>query len=147
MAKARNIVGLVIAVTIAALLFAPIADSVSSNSGTQTVTNETVTADLDNYVDLSGYAISSSSETVYGYNDSSSAWETVPGGDYQMNYGPGEINVSSSSSIVQDGETIRVSYDYSATNSTSTTVLNLIPLLMALLILGILALKAQEMMG
>lgn len=139
MARPRNVVVLVIALTIAGALFLPLANAVTDNSGTVPVTNETVSAELDAYVDLSGYQIVSGSETVYGHNDTSGNYETVGSADYVIDHEGGRIQINSSSTIVQDGETIKVSYDYTAADDQTTQVLNLAPLLFALLMLGVMA--------
>lgn len=136
--------GVVIAATIAALIFPTIAAGIAGNSGTVSVTNETVAAQYDEYVDLDGYAIVTDSETVYAQDGGS--WTTVSGTDYTMNYSDGAISVDSGSTVVQDGETIRVSYDYQATNEQSATVLAIVPLMLALLILGVIAAKAMDLM-
>lgn len=130
-----------VALTIAATLFTPVSDAVTNNSGTVTVQNETVTADTGNYTALDGYDIDSGSETVYN----ASGNQMTSGVDYEMGYQNGSIKALSGGDI-SDGSEIKVSYDYQATDSTTTTVVTLIPLFMALLILGILAAKVQGMM-
>lgn len=144
--KARSIAVVFVALTIAVTLFNPVSTIVSDNSGEQAVTNETVNADLDTYVELNGYDIVSNSETVYGYNDTAGSYEELPASDYDLKEGPGEIRINSSSTVVQDGEDVKVSYDYQATDGTTTTVLVLIPMFLALLILGVLAAKVTDLM-
>lgn len=146
MVKPRTIAGLVIALTIAATLFTPIADTVNQNTGEQSVTNETVTAQHGEYVDLDGYSILTDSETVYYTNNTDGSTEVATRGtDYEMNYSSGSIKALSSGSI-DDGEQIDVSYDYEATDSTTTTVAALVPLFVALLMLGVMAARIQDAM-
>lgn len=141
MATPKEVATVVIALTIAATLFVPIADTVEGNSGTQTVTNESVTADVGNYTELDGYRIDEDSETVYN----ASGAEMTRGTDYEMGYENGSIKALSGGSI-SDGTTIQVSYDYQATDGTTSTILDLVPLFVALLILGVMAAKIQEAM-
>lgn len=144
MVKPRHIAGLVIALTIAATLFVPIQDTVASNSGVQDVTNESVTAQHDVYVELNGYNVESGSETVYYTNDTSGNWETATRGtDYEMAYSPGEIKALINGSI-DDGEELKVSYSYEATDGSTTTVVTLVPLFVALLMLGVMAGRMQD---
>lgn len=127
-------------------MFTPLSSSVTDNSGDVSVTNETVTASYGEPVELEGYDIIQNSETVYGFNDTSDSYESVPSGDYSIDHDPGTITVDSSSTVIQDGEDVKVTYDYQATSGSSTTVLNLIPLMMALLILGVLAAAVMKRM-
>lgn len=146
MAKGSKVAATLIALTVAATLFGPVSTAVTQNSGTVSVTNETVTADVGNFTELDGYDIDENSETVYWYNSSSSSYETVSSGtDYEMGYENGSIKATSGGTI-GDGDKLKVSYDYQATDPTSTTVITLIPLFMALLILVVLASKVMGMM-
>lgn len=138
------VIGLVIALTIAGTLFVPINDVVSSNTGQQTVTNETVTASNSSYVDLEGYNIQENSETVHWYNSTSDSWETTTAGtDYEMAYENGSI-IALDGGTISDGDELRVTYDFQATDGSTTTVVTLIPLFVGLLMLGIMAGKIQE---
>lgn len=137
----KRLIGLLLAVTVVVVVFGPIATAVQDNVGTQSVTNESVTADLGNEVDLSGYNIDASSVTVYNATD-----DVVPASEYTINDGPGTINVSSTSTSVSDGETIAVSYDYQATTGMVTTIVGYVPELVAVLILAFLGLAIQDHM-
>lgn len=146
-AKGKGIAALFIAVTIVMTLFAPVTGIVNQNTGTQTVQNETVTADVGNFTDLEGYQIVKDSETVYGYNDSSGSFEkATEGTDYEMDYDGGKIKALNGSTLIDDGEDVKVTYDWKATDGTTTLVITLIPLFMALLAMGVLASKVQDMM-
>lgn len=146
MVKPRHIAGLVIALTVAAVLFTPIANTVAENSGDQDVVNETVTAQHGQYVDLDGYNIVSDSETVYYTNDTDGSTEVATRGtDYEMNYSAGSIQALENGSI-SDGEEIDVSYTYEATDSSTTTVVTMVPLFVALLMLGVMAARIQDAM-
>lgn len=144
MASGKQIAGLMIALTIAITLFGPINAAVVDNTGEQTVTNESVTADLDNYVGLDSYSIKDGSETVL-YDNGTDWVEATSGTDYEMAYDNGSIKALSTGSI-SDGQELKVSYDYEATSGTTTTVTNLVPLFVALLVLGVMGARATEML-
>lgn len=136
MPTARQLVGVMIAIAIAATLFSPIQATVNENSGTVSVANETVVADAGNYTELQGYNIVANSETVWGYNDTASAYEQASSpGDYELDTDAGQLKVNSSSTLIDDGEDVKVSYDYEATGGTTTSLIVLIPLFVALLML------------
>lgn len=146
MAQPRKVAAVLVALTIAASLFGPVASAVNESTGVQSVDNETVTADVGNWAELDGYDVDSSSVTVEWYNSTSSSYETVSSGtDYELNASDGSIKALSGGDI-GDGDELRVTYNYSATSGTTTTVGNLVPLFMALLIIGVLAARIQEMM-
>lgn len=139
------ILGLALATVIGMVFFAPVVDAVNSNTGTQSVTNETVAAQHGEYVDLSGYDIDSG-ETVYGFNDSSGEYETMSGGgtNYTMNYSAGSIQVTNGDGTIQDGEDIKVSYDYQAAGELASLVIGFIPVGFAVLLFAKLAFGAQR---
>lgn len=138
--SAGAIVVLIVAAVVGILFLPVMVDTVNNSTGTQTITNETVVADYDTAVSLDGYQIVQDSETVYGYNDTTASWEVATSGtDYEMNYEPGEITVLNSSSLIDDGEDVQVTYDYQATDSTTTLVVGFLPLLLAVLIFVTLA--------
>lgn len=141
MASPRRYAALLIALTIAATLFTPITDSVVSATNEQSVTNETVTAQTGTFVDLERYQLVDGSETVYN----SSGAEMTRGTDYEIDYGDGRIKALSGGDI-SDGSQIQVSYQWRQTTGTTSTVLNLIPLFVALLILAIMAAQVMEAM-
>lgn len=144
MVSSKTIAVLMIAATIAMTLFNPVSTAIGDNTGSVTVTNETVTASPGNYTDLRGYDIDSGSETVYWYNSSSSSYEQVSSpDDYEMAYQNGSIQANSSGTI-GEGDELKVSYDYQATDGTTTTVAGLVPLFLLLLILVTIAAKVQE---
>lgn len=144
MPSTRSIVAVMIVAMIAATLFIPIQDAVSGNTGTVSVTNETVTADVGNPVELDGYKLVNSSITVYEYNDSKGAYQEATAGiDYVTGDENGSITVEGTSDEIQDGEDVKVTYDYEATDSTTSTVAGLIPTFTALLILVVLADRLQ----
>lgn len=146
MADAKKLAGVMVAVTIAAVLFNPVATVISDNSGDQDVVNETVTAQHGEYVELSGYEIQEDSETVYFQNGTEGSWEVAERGtDYEMNYEPGEIQALSSGNI-SDGEELRVSYTYAATGGTTSTVLGMVPMFVGLLILVTIAARVLDEM-
>ncbi|WP_148414921.1 hypothetical protein [Haloferax sp. KTX1] len=140
--NAKGIAAVLIAATIAATLFMPISNVVTGNTGTQSVVNETATADVGTAVDLDGYEVVADSETVY--YDNGSGWTTATAGtDYSFDDNSASVTALSGGSI-DDGAALRVSYDYQATSGSTTTITGLIPLFVALLILGVLAAKAMD---
>lgn len=131
----RQLAAVFIAVTIAAVFLTPINTVVTGSTGVQTVTNETVTADVGNYSSVTGYDVESGSEEVIRYNESTGQNETlVEGTDYEFDYENARIKPLSGGSV-DDGDTLYVSYDYQATSSTVATIGGLVPLFVALLIL------------
>jgi hypothetical protein len=140
MAKPRTIAALFIAVTLAGVLFSPFSAVVADNTGSTTVADESITASTTEYVELSGYDIESGSVTV-----TDSQGTTVDSGNYTVDYEAGAITFSGSGAV-SDGESVDVDYTYAATGGTTTTVVQLTPLFLALLILGVLGSKTQDMM-
>jgi len=126
---------------IAVSLIGPFINVVGSSSGLQAVGNEPVTADHDTYVELEGYSLVDGSVTV----DDGAGTTYSEGADYELNRSAGSINALSSGNIT-DSQTIEVSYDYEATSGTTTTIVGLLPLFMALLVLVVLAGAATDMM-
>jgi len=127
MPTAKQTVGVVVAAIILVSLFSPITTVIAENTGTQSVANEAVTADVGNYTELGGYNVEDGTVTV---TDGSGTTYTE-GTDYEIDYNAGELKALSNGSIA-DGDTLDVSYDYQAADSTTSTIVNLIPLLMAL---------------
>jgi hypothetical protein len=147
MASARTLITLVVGAVIAVAVLNPLITTANDNTGSQDVVNESVTASVGEYVELQGYAVDSGSETVYGFNDSEGDYEVASSpGDYRMNYSAGEIWVNSSSTLIEDGEEMKVSYTYQASGSTTETVVTLAPLLVALIVLVAFTDQIQEML-
>jgi hypothetical protein len=83
--------------------------AVDSPSPTQTATNETVTADLNAYVDLAYKRVTPGTVTV---TDSDGTPPTyVEGTDYVIDYANGKIMALAT---ITDGQTIKVTYTYQA---------------------------------
>jgi len=116
----------VVAGLILVSVFPAVSQSITDNTGVQSVGNESVTADVGNYTDLDGYNIKDGTVTVE--NDGTTYTE---GDDYEIDYEAGELKALDSGTI-EDGETLTVSYDYQASGKTTATIANLIPLVMAL---------------
>lgn len=132
-------------VVIAVVLLGPFVTTVNDNSGTQSLTNESITASTGEYVELDGYDVVGSSVVVYGYNDSSGSFETATEGtDYEIDLSAGDVQALNDSSLIDDGEEVKVTYDYEATSGTVTTVLQLLPLLVGVLILGTVGMYVQD---
>jgi hypothetical protein len=133
-----GIVSVLLAVVIAGALFGPFVSAVSSNTGVQTVTNETITASTGEYVDLEGYTLNESSVRVFNTTD-----ELVAGEDYEVGAQNGSILALSGGSI-SDGESIDVSYRYAITEGPASTIADLIPLLLLVTIIGILGFAVRD---
>lgn len=126
----------ILAVVVGMLLLPAVNDAATNNAGVQTVTNESVTAQTGESVNLRGYDILSGTDTVFGFNDTSGEFEEVDEGtDYELDRGNGRITALESSSIIQDGETMKVSYEYRAADQNTTTVLQYLPTMYGVLIL------------
>lgn len=140
MASGKQIAALLVAVTIAGTLLTPIADVIGGSTGVQTVGNQTVTADVGNFSnDLEGYDVVQDSETVYRFNSTSGANESLTEGtDYEFDYDNARVKPLAAGSV-EDGDTLYVAYDYQATSGTVTTVAGLVPMFVALMILVVLA--------
>lgn len=140
----EKIAALLIAATIAVTLLNPVVGAVQDNTGTQDVDNESITASTE-YQDLEGYNVDSG-ETVEWYNSSSGSYEVISeGSDYEIDRDSGQVKINSSG-VASEGDDLRVTYSYTASSSTVTTVVGLAPLFMGLLVLGILAARVQGMM-
>lgn len=145
--RSRAIIVVVIAVTIGALLFQPLAGAVADNTGEDTATNETFSADVDaDWIDLSWYNIIENSETVEVYNDTDGSWTVVTDTEYEMDYDGGAISLDNTSAAYADGDDMRASYDFERTSGMTTQVATLAPLFLALLLLVVLASRAMELM-
>lgn len=146
MADAKVLVAVVLAVTTGMIFFPVVTDAVSTSTGTQTVTNETVTAETGEYVDLSGYSLEDGTVTVYGYNDTSDSYETASeGSDYEVKLDSGELKALDGSTLIDDGEEVQVSYDYQATDDMTTMVIGFVPVMIGLLLFVVLAQRVQRM--
>lgn len=138
MPSTSGIVSVLLAVVIAGALFGPFVSAVSSNTGVQTVDNETITASHGEYVDLEGYNLNESSVRVFNDTD-----ELVAGEDYEVGVRNGSILALAGGSIT-DGETVSVSYEYAITEGAASTIADLIPLLLLVTIIGILGFAVQN---
>lgn len=144
----KIVLGFAVAAIVAMVFFPAVTNAVGTSTGTQNVTNETVAADVGNYVDLGGYQIDENSETVYAYNDTSGSYEVAQKGtDYEMSYENGSIKALSGSSLIDDGEDVKVTYDYQATGATTTLVAGFVPVMVAVLIFATLARGTMKQMG
>lgn len=138
MARAQSgmngVVGVVIAVTIAAVIgvtvgIGVIGDVVGDNSGTVTVTNESATAQLNEAVDLEGYEVQEGTVVIYD-----SDGNEVPSSNYTIDSGTGAFTLTDTAEAA-DGEAVTVTYDYQATDGTTSTILDLLTMFVALIIL------------
>lgn len=127
--KSGKIIAIVLAVVLGIVVMQPVVGAVNDNTGTVTEA-ENVTADLGNYSDLGGYDVVSGSVVV----ESSDGTTTYSqGSDYEVALENGSIKPLSSGTIT-DGETLNVTYDYQATDSSTTTVLGFVPVMFGVLL-------------
>jgi len=143
--NAQTVVMLALVAAIGVIGLAVAAPVVSSNTGTQSVTNETVTATTGEYSSLDGFDIDPSTTVVYGYNDTSGSYETTT--EYTLNEGPGEIQFDiQNSTLIDDGEDVKVTYDYQATDSLTGLVAGYLPLGIGLMVLVTVASRIEGLM-
>lgn len=129
-------VAFALAAVVGIVAFQPLLGAVNQNSGSQDITNETITASSGEYVPLSGYDIFEDSEIVRVYNESSDSYEQVAeGSDYEMRYGAGSLKALESSSSISTGDTLKVSYRYQASDGFTETIIGYIPVVFAVVLL------------
>ncbi|MCG1002869.1 MULTISPECIES: hypothetical protein [Halobacterium] len=145
---ASNTPTIVVAVTVAVivgfLFLQPVMTAAQDNTGEQNITNETVVAESGEYVDLDGYSVNTGSETVYAQNSSGDYVEATSGTDYEINYDRGELQALNSSTLIQDGEELRVSYTYQASGGTTALIAGFIPVMFVLLLFVTVAMKVTD---
>jgi hypothetical protein len=137
MATGKQIAGVMVAATIVATLFSPMLGIVASSSGTQTVDNTTFTADIGDPVELPGYDVTEGTLTVEWYNSTSGSYEQVDDSYWNFSYPRAELTVENGTKISQ-GDDMRASYDYQATDGTTTNIVEMVPMFMALTLMGML---------
>lgn len=137
-----KILALALAVTVSLVVLAPVVTSIDNSTGTQSVDNESFTADFGNFSDVSGYNIDSS--TVEVYDDSGQ----VSSDNFTVESGSGEIQLFSNATNdgVTDGETVDATYEYQATEGVTTTVIGFVPVMLGVLVMVALSRKITEMM-
>jgi len=127
--KSGKIIAIVLAVVLGIVVMQPVVGAVNDNTGTVTEA-ENVTADLGNYSDLGGYDVVDGTVTVEPAGGGTAYSE---GTDYEVALDNGSIKTLSSGGI-SDGETLNVTYDYEATDSSTTTVLGFVPVMFGVLL-------------
>lgn len=147
-ANGAEFVGITIAIVILVTMIGVVIPLVAANSGTVTVTNETVTSSLEynTTYELEGFEVVSGSETVYVENGSAGSFETLASSEYTVDEGPGTLNVTGQSGS-SAGDEVLITYDYEATDSTTQTVVDLLALFLALLGLVALSRPIQDRLG
>jgi len=139
----KGITGLLLAVTIGAVFFIPVVDVVNSTTGEVEITNETVTtnADYNETYELRDDIVTDSD--TLEYNDTGT-WTTLSSGtDYELDEANGTVDILSGG-VVAEGDEVRASYSYQATDGIVTTISGMIPLFLALLLLVPMANKIQQ---
>ena len=116
------------------IMLSPVNTTVQNNTGVQSVVNETHAVDFNETLDLRGYDIDPGSETVYGYNQTSGSYEVVPASDYTLADSTGELDLDRSSTLFDEGEQAKISYDYEASDDLTTLVVGFIPLGVGILV-------------
>lgn len=130
----KQMAGVFVALTVAAVFITPFANVVGSSTGMQSVDTET-TANIGQADDLTGYDVVDDSVVVERYNETSASNETlVEGTDYEFDNTEASLTPLESGDV-QEGDTLYVSYDYRATSDSVATVSGLVPLFVVLLIL------------
>ena len=134
MASGTEIVGVMIAATVVLTLFTPISGIIDDTTSVTQIQDEEVVASNSSFVQLDGYKIHQDSDLVQ-YKNATSVWVNASEGtDYEMDYEDGAIKALVNGSI-EDGETIRVSYDYKKADGATATILLMVPLFMALVVM------------
>jgi len=141
MATGRTVASALIAMAVVAVLIGPLATSVGSSTGTVGV-NETISAQQDEWQDIEGYDLTANF-TATNTNGGTTLSE---GSDYELATENGSIQFLSGSANVAQGDDVRLVYDYQGTDTTTSTIANLIPLFAALLLIGVAAARIQQMM-
>lgn len=138
--------GLVIAITIGAVFFVPVVDVINNTTGEVEIENETVTtnASFSETYELRGDNITAGSETIE-VNDGGT-WTTLSAGtDYALNEEAGTIQFSDTTDV-SAGDEIRASFRYQATSGIVTSIADLLPVFLGLLLLVPMANKIQQEM-
>lgn len=118
--KSKAFIGLMIGLMIAGILLGPLNTAIASNTGVQSVTNESVTVALDEDVQLTGWQVQSGTVTV---RNASTGTVVPQSGNYTVALEPGTVNVSSSNTAsLDEGDEILVTYDYASTDATATLI-------------------------
>lgn len=144
--SSKIVLSLAVFAAVGVIMLSPISTTVSSNTGMQSVANETHAVDFNQTIDLRGYDVDPGSETVYGYNQTSGNYEVAPASDYTLTESSGELDLNSSSTLFDEGEDVKVSYDYRASDALTTLVVGFIPLGVGLLIFMGIASRVEGML-
>jgi len=141
MASGRMIAATLIAMTVVAVLVGPLATSATDNTGVVGV-NEEISADSGTWQDLEGFDLTSN----FSAETSSGGTSLSEGSDYELNESAGTIKFLSGSANVNDGDAVTTTYEYNATDSTTSVIAGLLPLFAGLLLLGTAAMRIRQMM-
>ena len=142
----RGITGLLLAVTIGAVFFVPVVDVLDQSTGDVEIENETVTNNAQFYeiYDLQRYEIEPDSETLEVWDDGAESWVTLTAGtDYEIDNEQGTIEFIDGGEVTE-GDEVRASYIYQATDGIVTSIAGLLPVFLALLLLVPMANKVSS---
>lgn len=138
--------GLLLAVTIGAVFFVPVVDILDNTTGEVEVENDVLTNDasFDEVYDLQGFDVTPDSEIVEVWDDGTESWTTLTAGtDYEIDTDQGEIEFIDGGGV-SEGDEVRASYEYQATDGIITSIAGLLPVFLALLLLVPLANKVSS---
>jgi hypothetical protein len=143
----KGMTGLVVAITIGAVFFVPVVDVIDGSTGEVQVENETVTtnASFSETYELSGDNITAGSETIEVVNSDGTFTTLTAGTDYALNEAEGTLQFSDTTDV-SAGDEIRASFSYQATSGIVTSIADLLPVFLGLLLLVPMANKIQEEM-
>ena len=142
----RGMTGLLLAVTIGAVFFVPVVDILDNTTGEVEVENDVLTNDasFDEVYDLQGFDVTPDSEIVEVWDDGTESWTTLTAGtDYEIDTDQGEIEFIDGGGV-SEGDEVRASYEYQATDGIITSIAGLLPVFLALLLLVPLANKVSS---
>lgn len=142
----RGITGLLLAVTIGAVFFVPVVDVLDQSTGEVEIENEAVTndANFNEAFDLKGFDIQPDSETVEVWDAGTDSWVTLTAGtDYEIDNEQGTIEFIEAGEVTE-GDEVRASYIYQATDGMITSIAGLLPVFLALLLLVPMANKVSS---
>lgn len=122
----------VLALAVGAIFIGPFSSIVTSTTESKHVTNESLTADPGTWQDLDENSLVGGSETVFAENTTSGDFETAEKDtDYEFNYSHGRIKPLNSSTVIQDGDELKVTYDWKRARGQTAQVIGLLPLFVA----------------
>lgn len=124
-----GIAKVVVAVTIAVTIIGPFASVIGGSTGIVS-NSQDVTASVGEYQGFEGYNVESGNFTA----TDSGGTTLTEGTDYELNATDGTVKFLSAGSVTS-GDEVTLAYSYEATSGTTTTITDLLPLFLGLLVL------------